>query len=384
MEERIVYITAHFLEGKADSSEKAELFSWLKRSDENVSAFLSYYQAWDLSKQLEFDPKTALKKMHHLLKERNLQNSLKKSPFHVKLYLRYAISVAASLLIIWGPYFFSTKNRSYDIRELAIQRERPFEKTGNIQLISVDGKKLVLEGKMVRVSYHDNIVEAGKRKLSVKVSTFHQLIVPEGHKGLLSLDDGTQIWVKAGSRLFYPTRFDKRKKREIYVEGEIYLAVAHRLDQAFIVKTKDLNVRVTGTKFDVSAYSEDKSHQVILVHGSVNVSRSCLKKDERRLFPGQMYSLSDNQYESVRNVDVSRYVSWVDDIYDCQDKSLEEVVRELERFYGKRVVCEDKVAMLTCSGKLDLQEDLPSLLRNVSEVLSLKYYVKNGIYYLSK
>ena len=58
---------------------------------------------------------------------------------------------------------------------------------------------------------------------------------------------------------------------DIYIEGETYLEVEKDQSRPFFVHTKDFDVSVLGTKFNVSAYKEDLQKSVVLVEGSVEV-----------------------------------------------------------------------------------------------------------------
>lgn len=78
------------------------------------------------------------------------------------------------------------------------------------------------------------------------------------------------MYYNSGSHVIYPSDFDKNK-REILVEGEVYLEVAKDPKRPFFVKTKDFDVKVLGTTFNVSAYKDDAIASVVLVEGKVEV-----------------------------------------------------------------------------------------------------------------
>ena len=386
MEKRIEHIINLFLEGKANPFEKAELLSWLKNSEDNKKAFLSYYSAWDMSMRTEFRPSEALEKMHQHIRECHLEDRIEKSAKHHRPhYIYIASSIAASILLVVGLFFFYTKSQTYiNIREVAAQMKGTVYKTNDIQLLLSKNRCITLKGKSVNIVYHDGKASIDNKMIDIKSSSFNKFIVPKGHKGILALEDGTKIWIKAGTSIIYPTHF-KGKTREIYVDGEIYINVVHNENMPFIVKTRNLNVKDIGTKFDVIAYPEEYSSKVVLERGSVNVSSVADRKNAtaRILSPGQMYNLLGNK-ERIMNVDISKYISWVNDIYDCDDETLQQVATELGRLYGNHIVCANSISQLSCCGKLDLQKDLPSLLKDIAEVLSIHYYVKNGVYYLTK
>jgi ferric-dicitrate binding protein FerR (iron transport regulator) len=99
-----------------------------------------------------------------------------------------------------------------------------------------------------------------------------ETIVPLGAKSQLVLTDGTKVWLNAGSRLRYSSEYATRN-REVELEGEGYFEVATNKAMPFEVKTSLLNVKATGTNFNVKAYPNDSVVEAILVEGRIEVSR---------------------------------------------------------------------------------------------------------------
>lgn len=97
------------------------------------------------------------------------------------------------------------------------------------------------------------------------------------------------MYVNAASHVIYPSVFND-DKREIAVEGEVFLEVAHNPKVPFIVKTKGLDVKVLGTVFNVTAYEADDI-SVVLVNGRVEVNSSA--KEKMILNPSQMVNWKD-------------------------------------------------------------------------------------------
>ena len=96
------------------------------------------------------------------------------------------------------------------------------------------------------------------------VNDINQIVVPKGRKADIIFSDGTKMYVNASSRVIYPALF-KNDRREIVVEGEVYLDVKKDPSRPFIVKTKDFEVKVLGTQFNICAYKEDAATSVVLV-----------------------------------------------------------------------------------------------------------------------
>ena len=189
------------------------------------------------------------------------------------------------------------------------------------------------------------------------------MIVPKGKRSKLTLSDGTKLIVNAGTRVIYPIEFTA-KKREIYVNGEIFIDVKHNEDKLFIVKTSDMDIQVLGTKFNVMAYESDADKQIVLTRGSVKILRND-KSDGAILKPSEMYEYHDGQAKVVK-VDVAYHTSWVDGIYIYESQKLADVALRLSRYYGIDITCSEDSKNLKCSGKMDLKDDLAEILKGLS------------------
>ena len=100
-------------------------------------------------------------------------------------------------------------------------------------------KTLLLETQKSTIRYDSTAIRINNAEKTIpkkEAATFNQLVVPYGKQTTLTLADGTRVWINAGSRLVYPVVFEKQK-REIYVEGEIYMEVAHDAERPFSVHT---------------------------------------------------------------------------------------------------------------------------------------------------
>lgn len=97
--------------------------------------------------------------------------------------------------------------------------------------------------------------------------------------------------------MIFPTVFAK-DKREILVDGEVYLEVAADPSRPFIVKTSTIEVKVLGTRFNVCAYRDEPAASVVLVEGQVEVKNGDNGKNV--LSPDDMLELRVKKYRSKR------------------------------------------------------------------------------------
>ncbi|WP_161947582.1 MULTISPECIES: FecR family protein [Proteiniphilum] len=242
-----------------------------------------------------------------------------------------------------------------------------------VKLIISDQKIIVTEEVEPVIAYDSKEIKLATTEISKAESAeYNQLIVPYGKRSRLTLSDGTKIWVNAGTHLTYPVEFTDTR-REIYVSGEVFLDIAHDTDRPFIVKTDNFDIRVLGTKFNVSTY-ENEINNVVLVSGSVKISQSG-KRQDVFLQPNEMFELHEGQ-SMKKQVNAEYYTSWINGLYIVDNEKLEVVLKRLSKYYGKKIACSPETGQLRCSGKLDLKESLNDILDN----LNLKYTSGNNTY----
>lgn len=84
-------------------------------------------------------------------------------------------------------------------------------------------------------------------------NVMNTLCTPAGQRAQLILQDGTEVWLNAKSKLIYPARFTG-DKRNVTIEGEAFFKVAKDPSRPFIVSTHDVDMKVLGTQFNVCSY----------------------------------------------------------------------------------------------------------------------------------
>lgn len=247
------------------------------------------------------------------------------------------------------------------------------------EIYLVNGEKVIPldENAEIRLSTDGNASVSdstnGNRPLSLAENETNRLVVPFGKRSFLVLADGTKVWLNSGTELEFPSRF-QGETREIRMQGEIYLDVARSDKKPFIVHTSQMNIRVYGTSFNVSAYEGDKEHAVVLVEGNVQVNRN---NESLKLAPNEMARVSEEKMEKGA-VDVSEHVSWKNGVLVFNKTPMSEVLNKVGRYYNIEFES-NSGAMLsekTCSGKLFLSDNLDSVMTLVS-ILSSTTYTRN-------
>lgn len=315
-----------------------------------------------------------------------LHNIQKPKPSSRK-YLLLLGSVAAILALLVFSTFHLVDGGSISqiqIESFASNNKVDIKDIAETQLVISDAKTILLDDKESTVTYNEDRITANQNDIAKEqVAAYNQLLTPKGKRSVLILSDGSKAWVNAGTRVIYPVKFAD-KEREIYVDGEIYIEVSRDKSRPFIVKTKDMNVQVLGTKFNVTAYETDATSRIVLAEGKVSVKTNQSKLPTGTvLSPNQMLELSASQ-ETVQSVNPSKYISWIDGLYVYDDERLANVALALSRYYGVEIECSDKVSALLCTGKLDLKETVDEILELLSYSSPIAYHKEGNKYFINE
>jgi len=222
---------------------------------------------------------------------------------------------------------------------------------------------------------------------------------PYGSRSKVTLADGTQVWLNAGSQLKYSSSFGI-EERKIFLNGEAYFAVTHSR-KPFVVSTEFLEVRVHGTEFNVKAYAEENYIQTTLVKGSVSIVRKHPSKAGRHkvlLKPNQTATfnihskefvggrnnagqIKDNRKEDAMEVSSSInpviYTSWKDTRWLIEGETLSSLAVKLERRYNVNITFGVKeLESYRFSGTLT-DETLDQVLHVIQLSAPIRYEIKD-------
>ena len=320
-----------------------------------------------------------------------LQNSEKKQRFAFKLAPLMRIAASIILLISFTFYFYQYLNED-SLRKFASKK---IEISDEARIIISDGSEHKLKqneshirydavGNQIIIEENNNKTEKLDNHSSAKKDEYNQVVVPYGRRHTLTLSDGTTVLLNSGSSLVFPARFSG-KKREVFLKGEGYFDVAKNPEKPFVVNTESINIKVTGTKFNVSAYENENSISAVLVEGSVEVARNGFFSNNRcKITPGQGCFFADNSDELiVRNVDVNQYISWIDGQFQFENQPLASLIKKVEKFYNKQIIVNDEeLANRIISGKLVLSEQLEETLDFLAKTTKSRYIRKDDGSYL--
>lgn len=307
--------------------------------------------------------------------------------FRIKPLLKYASVIALLLISTFSLHFLWNRTPQatpVDYQSILSEIEAEKYLTENTLLVFPDGTKIEITDQQVEIAYDaDGRLRINSSFLEEqsfppnKSGKHNQLYVPYGKTAEMIMNDGTKVWVNSGSRLIFPPLF-AADKREVYLEGEIYLEVAKKENSPFTVKTNRMEVEVLGTSFNVSAYKDDDVQSVVLASGSVAVKNDT-QEQPTLIQPNQRYTLMKMTNEiKLDQVDVFHHVCWRDNLIMSDSESLAVILKKLERHYDVSIHYDaNEINPIQVKGKLDLKNTIEQTLDVISMTTPVLYSVEN-------
>lgn len=202
-----------------------------------------------------------------------------------------------------------------------------------------------------------------------------EVLSPMGGRTHLQLPDGTKVSLNSGTRLTYNSMFAKNRK--VSLAGEAFFDVTHDPDHPFTVETMGLGLRVLGTRFNIAAFDNETTTEVILEQGKVEVTGNDGSL-VRTLAPDEKLTLdrTQNKWE-VSQVDATNLTAWKDGVLIFRSTPLSEVLTRLGRWYNVRFIIHDKEIETFRYRATFREEPLEEVLRLISLTAPIEYEISN-------
>ncbi|WP_222621143.1 FecR family protein [Butyricimonas hominis] len=297
--------------------------------------------------------------------------------------IRWGAAVAAVWVIALGIMLWMTSGeKNGDEKGLPVasniipageKRARLTLADGSTVMIAETSTR-VLKEKGARIEYKNGEIFYNTEIKTTEI-VYNELEVPRGGECIITLDDGTKVWVNAETKLKYPVSF-AGEQREVILEGEAFFEVV-KDKKPFIVKTSFGDVRVLGTAFGINAYVDQPEGYTTLVRGKVSVTAGA--GEPLVIQPGEQVVSSKDGKTRKQEVNVDEFVGWKDGIYVFRDKKLVDIMNTLERWYNISVLFEDEsLKSLLFTGNLKRYDDINVFFDALSRTGDLKYRVERN------
>lgn len=296
--------------------------------------------------------------------------------------LRYAAIIAVVLAIPFAFYRISLQKQITTVSENNVIKPL----SNKARIVLADGKQISLSATVdtnvlnkTGIKYDkDSETISYKTDVLSRSSAPKRVIVPRGAEINLKLSDGTKVYINSDSELEFPSRFTGRY-RKVKMRGEAFFKVAKDKEHPFIVETSHVDIRVTGTEFNVKAYSEEDKIQTTLVEGGVDVYYGFDKLDKVSIKPSQQAEYSKRgEGVDVKDVDVNIYTAWLGQKFIFKDQTLEEIMTVLARWYDVEVFYQNnELRDIVFSAEVGRYDNINTILDCIEKTGDIDVSIKN-------
>jgi len=325
-----------YFAGTASEAERREVLAWVQESPENKAEFLRR------EADFVFDtmPDTA---PSHAATTQALQVV---APQRRKIRFLRAVAAAAAVFVVGAFIWILHDNSrlSQQVMSLTAQNEK---------LIAIPD------------------LEQGEAVLNYKVNP--------GVKGMIVLPDGSEVILNSASTLRTPAQFENGK-RVVELEGEGYFKVESNPDWPMYVKTlKGVTVKVTGTEFNLSTYSDDAALKLTLVRGKVSLidekdEKEVAVRENEEVVVGAKTKLEKPTHKAA---DLRLNTSWKDGYLVFDNTPIREVIKKMERWYGVEITVADSKVMNNTFTASFRSESLQQVLTLLDITCGIKSKIKS-------
>lgn len=362
----IKYLIHQYAKGSLTAEEQELLQGYLKTHEEMVKAVIAAELA-----EHETLPAFQHRNYEHLIQKvisvddgKTMAGETPVVPVHrVQMINRTWFRYTAAVVIILaglGIYRWNVgKDQPPSPDEVVATVDKVEPGKNGAVLTLADGTRVVLDSlgdgivsaqNGARVVLQDGQLTYQPTAAATTAIVYNTMSTPKGRQFSMVLPDGTKVWLNAASSLRYPTLFTGGERR-VDITGEAYFEVTKNEAMPFKVNIANrAEVAVLGTRFNINAYSDEAVINTTLLEGSVRVETATgpAREQEQQaiLKPGQQAIIAQSASSNgsskimVQLADIDKVMAWKNGLFNFEDASLEEVMRQLMRWYDIDVVYE--------------------------------------------
>ncbi len=363
------YLLQQYLQNTATEEERLQLFQALQRNDVDWESALT-----QLGLQEERDPAYRESDWAVMIDRIVQEPAPRRSIYFIN---RWWMTAAALVLLVSGIWWMVSRSKNNQpasqpvstiadvqpgkhgaILTLANGRQLVLDSLGNGVVADQTGVKVMLEDGKLR---YNELPNAGSQS-----PVYNSISTPRGRQFQLILPDGSKVWLNAASSIKYPVAFSSNDRR-VEITGEAYFEVTNDKSKPFYVTRGDVQVQVLGTNFNINAYEDEDAIKTTLLEGSVKVVNgqwSMANGNTAILKPGEqaIIAATHSPFTIHHSPDLEQIVAWKNGLFNFQDASLQQVMRQLARWYDVEIVYENGIPDIEFGGKMGRDLTLSNVL----------------------
>ena len=203
-----------------------------------------------------------------------------------------------------------------------------------------------------------------------------EVTVPLGQSVELALSDSTKVWLNSGTKFRYPSSFST-KSRDVELNGEAFFSVTSDKKHPFIVKTTNLDVNVTGTRFNVAAYNDNDKTDITLVEGKVALQNKSGNTIAELLPNMNAEFINSSDILNLKNVNVDLYTRWTTGTIVFRQESLGEIAKKLNKWYSVEIVFDhEDIKDIAFSGSILKNKPIDQILEILTYISKIGYQME--------
>ncbi len=367
---RLNYLLDGYLNKTATEPEKDELFELIRQANNDEALEQVLLRAWNnfLPDEAVFESAKSRQILTSILSQ-----PVKNAPFITPKNKGQIYFAAAALALFMGFAILFLSHKKLKTNQI-ITKNKPLHHilpgSNKAVLRLANGKSIILDSahigtiinlKNTRIKKAQDgllVYNAGRPQLNEPAS-INTISTPRGGQYQVILPDGSKVWLNAASSISFPTRFTG-KIRQVSVSGEAYFEVAKNAAAPFRVKTERASIEVLGTHFNVMAYADEQHMKTTLLEGSVKINS---KNSTNLLKPGQQALVNTYGQQTIDNdTDTNDAVAWKNGMFQFTDAGIQEIMRQVSRWYNVPVSYEGKITERQFTGRIARSVKAPDLL----------------------
>lgn len=367
-QERYEYLANQWKSKTISTEEEAELMSWLNTSEQQVEIPAEF-----ATSEAELGTE--------IYNNINRAIAVRKKPRSFRLWSRIAITAAAIFLVAGAAIFLYTTQFSN-----SLNYQNGIAPGSNTAVLTLaNGKQIKLSGTKAGVivsaddlTYNDGSAiqsSSGTPGTDLLPAQSPEMMIatPRGGTYQLTLPDGTRVWLNADSKLTFPAHF-ARNSRIVTVTGEAYFEVARNEASPFKVISKNQEIKVLGTHFNISSYEDEKVTRTTLLEGKVNISTG--KPDVNVILqPNQQADLI-NGIINVEQVDAEKAIAWKNGKFEFVSEDIESILRKIARWYNVEIVYQDELVNKQFSGSFSKFDNVAKVLQTIQLTNTIHFKIE--------
>jgi transmembrane sensor len=366
MDNRLEELFNRYYQGLATASEKEELMAFIRSTKDNAVLEKFLKNGWG-NLDLEENIFTA-KKSNAMLS--SILDSAPKEEKETKIvsmgWLRYASAAAIFILIGLGIWWKIASDPATEIAQTAQPKTEDVKPGGAKALLTLsDGSAIELASAKSGFLTRQGAAEVSKSQDGVLVYNakpgnatakinINTLATPKGGQYEMLLPDGSKVWLNASSSIRFPSVFPASERR-VEITGEAYFEVAKDKNRPFRVKFNKSEVQVLGTSFNIMAYPEEGPSKTTLVEGSVYIRNV---NQNTKLRPGQQAAVLPTGKIKTQYIALDEAIAWKNGMFYFKDAGIEEVMRQLSRWYDVEIFYSGKIPVRQFTGRVSRNVNL--------------------------